>query len=58
MTHVQRESRLAAIASNALPVRNVTTDRLLNAACHPILLKLIIKFDNTSDGGDFIISGC
>lgn len=56
-SHVQRESPPLAGASNVLLITNVTFDSLLNAACHPILLKLIIKFDNASDKrGDFVIS--
>lgn len=45
------ESTLPTGASNVLLIRNVAFDSLLNAACHPILLKLIIKFDNASDRG-------
>lgn len=53
-TQMQPASQPAVIARNMSLVRNITSDRLLNAACHPILLKLfcnIIKFDNISDRG-------
>lgn len=53
----KKESTPPTGVSNMLLIRNVAFDSLLNAACHPILLKLIIKFDNASDG-DFVISDC
>lgn len=39
---MQPVSQPAVIARNTSLVRNNTSNRLLNAACHPILLKLVV----------------